>query len=129
MVPLSMDTVEHEVDDLLADGAVAAAALGEGAEGVVERLGEGSEGVVERHTSGSTISLLVAWSSPPLLDPGRSIPQGNNACVREEVVGQTVWHGADLVKTYGVLVGIVVCVRTVTTVGGGPMVLSDGMWP
>jgi hypothetical protein len=51
--------------------------------------------------------------------------------VREEVVRQTVRHGADLVKTYCVLVGIVVCVRTVTTVGGGPMpmVLSDGMWP
>ena len=47
--------------------------------------------------------------------------------VREEVVRQTVRHGADLVKTYCVLVGIVVCVRTVTTVGGGPMVLSDGI--
>jgi len=34
MVSLSMDTVEHEVDDLLADGVVA--------EGVVEHLGEGS---------------------------------------------------------------------------------------
>ena len=32
--------------------------------------------------------------------------------VREEVVRQTVRHGADLVKTYCVLVGIVVCANS-----------------
>ena len=62
MVSLSMDTVEHEVDDLLADGVVAAAALGEMLKASSSVSEKDLEGVVERRAARarSTISLLVA---------------------------------------------------------------------